>query len=406
MEFADIISALRRKKVGALLIGLQIALTLAIVCNSLSIIQQRLQRMHRPTGMDEDNIFTFTNQWIGDPQDLSARIQGDLAVLRSLPGVVDVIATESYPLCGRGAGAGIVVNPEEKQPIVRTAASYLVDQHGLVAFGARLVAGRGFTSEEIRNFRPTDTYVAPPVMIVTGALANSLVPSGNALGKYVYFPLIKTPIRIVGIVDRLQTPWASSGWGEQEYSALLPFQLLHNTLSYLIRTQSGQRDVVMRVAPSKLLELSRERIIDNVLPFSDTRTSAYRSDRALNLILTAVSVLMLTVTAFGVVGLTTYWVAQRRREIGVRRALGARRIDILRYFHTENLVIAGLGGTLGIAVGLAGNLWLAMSMQMMRMGIGFISLGAAIVFVLSQVAVIWPASRAAAIPPAVAARGG
>src|SRR5208283_141336 len=98
MEIAPIIAALRHNKVGALLIGLQIAVTLAIICNSLSIIQQRLERTHRPSGIDEANIFTFRNRWVGRPQDLPARIHGDLTALRSMPGVVGVEATVSYPL--------------------------------------------------------------------------------------------------------------------------------------------------------------------------------------------------------------------------------------------------------------------------------------------------------------------
>jgi putative ABC transport system permease protein len=99
-----------------------------------------------------------------------------------------------------------------------------------------------------------------------------------------------------------------------------------------------------------------------------------------------------------------YWVAQRRRQIGMRRALGARRVDILRYFQVENLLIAGTGAALGIAIGLAGNTWLATTLILTRMSPVFIMLGAVIVLALSQAAVLWPALRAAAIPPAAAIR--
>jgi putative ABC transport system permease protein len=114
--------------------------------------------------------------------------------------------------------------------------------------------------------------------------------------------------------------------------------------------------------------------------------------------------LLLVVTACGIVGLTMYWVAQRRRQIGMRRALGARRIDILRYFHTENLLIAGGGVLLGIAAGLVGNIWLASTLALTRMSAGYIGAGAIIVLGLCQAAVLWPALRAASIPPASAIR--
>ena len=120
--------------------------------------------------------------------------------------------------------------------------------------------------------------------------------------------------------------------------------------------------------------------------------------------LAVVSGLMLAVTAFGVVGLTAYWVTQRRQQIGMRRALGARKADILRYFHTENLLIVGAGCILGIALGLLINTGLAASMQMTRMSLAYICLGALIVLGLCQAAVLWPALRAASIPPATATR--
>ena len=405
MEIIPILTALRRNSLGAVLIGLQIAVTLAIVCNALSIIQQRLERTHRPSGLDEQNIFTLRNQWVGQPEDLGVRIREDLSALRSLPGVIDAVATESYPLNGRGPSAGVSFTAEQRRSKASTA-YYMVDEHGLAALGVRLVAGRTFTADEIRQFRSTDTYI-PSFVIVTRALAANLFPGGDALGKNIYLLSSRAPTRIVGIVERCQTPLAATSWGEPfvENSAFLPAQLVDTKLSYIVRTRVGQRDTVMQVAPGKLLQLSRQRIIDNVTAFSETRARAYHGDRALSLILGSVCALLLTVTAFGVIGLTSYWVAQRRTQIGVRRALGARKIDILRYFHVENLLIAGSGGVLGIVVGVAGNLWLATSLQLTRMNIGFIGLDAAIIFTLSQAAVVWPAWRAARTPPAIAARG-
>jgi putative ABC transport system permease protein len=118
-----------------------------------------------------------------------------------------------------------------------------------------------------------------------------------------------------------------------------------------------------------------------------------------------VSALLLAVTGFGIVGLTTYWVSQRRRQIGMRRALGARRADILAYFHTENLLIVAVGCMLGIVLGLAMNTVMASSMQLTRMSVAYVCFGALIVLVLCQLAVLWPALRAASIPPATATRG-
>jgi putative ABC transport system permease protein len=180
---------------------------------------------------------------------------------------------------------------------------------------------------------------------------------------------------------------------------------VNNSIMYLVRTKTGQQDAVLHAAPARLLELTHERIIADVQPFSEIRHQAQRGNRASIVVLGVLSALLLTITAFGVIGLTMFWVGQRRRHIGMRRALGARRVDILRYFHTENLLIAGTGCLLGVALGLYGNTWLAARLEIHRMTLAYAFAGALIVLVLCQLAVVWPALRAASVPPAIATRG-
>src|ERR1700691_3878320 len=102
MELRPILSAMRRNKVGAILIGVQMAITLAILCNALFIIEQRVTLSKRHTGADESNVFVIANQWVGNPPDLAAKIQGDLAALRALPGVFYAVASNSFPLHNGG----------------------------------------------------------------------------------------------------------------------------------------------------------------------------------------------------------------------------------------------------------------------------------------------------------------
>ena len=71
MQIRPIISAMRRNKVGAVLISVQMAITLAILCNALFIIQQRIAWSKRPTGVDEANVVMLRNQWVGNPPDLA-----------------------------------------------------------------------------------------------------------------------------------------------------------------------------------------------------------------------------------------------------------------------------------------------------------------------------------------------
>jgi putative ABC transport system permease protein len=407
MELRPILSAMRRNKVGAILIAVQMAVTLAILCNGLFIIEQRVASSKRPTGVDEANLFVLTNLWVGNPTDLAARLQADLAALRSVPGVVDAFATNSYPLSDGGSTDGVSLHPDQRDAMALSAL-YFTDEHGLQTLGLKLIAGRNFNSGEIVDKVGYTDVTPPPAVIITRALADKLFPGGNALGQSVYVEGEKHRTTIIGIVDRMQVPWVQAGgWGSKfNYNSMLePFRYLDQYTIYVVRAKPGQLPAAMQTAQKKLIEINRARVIEKVQPLTEARREAYRNDRGLAVILGVVCASLLLVTAFGIVGLTSYWVAQRRRQIGIRRALGATRNAISRYFQTENLLIATSGAALGVAMAIALNLWMVSSFEMERLHSIYAFAGAAVVLLLGQAAVLWPALRAASIPPALATRG-
>jgi len=396
MDILPILRALVRSKTGAILIGLQIALTLAMLCNSLSIILQFGERMRQPAGIDEANIFILQTAYVDDPPDIKARLQGDLAALRALPGVIDADTSITLPLLGYGYNEGLGLKPDQKFPTA-TANVYHVTDHGLATYGLKLLAGRWFHPDEVIDLR-FYANVAPASIVVTRELARTLFPAGNALGQQVWFSPTQSS-RIIGVVDSVAGP--QRGGSESMYLPEIP---LNKSANYVVRTRPGMQAAAMRAAPDRLYRLVNDRIIRQVLPFSGIRQRTFQLDRTVSIVLAVVCALLLVVTACGIVGLTMYWVARRRRQIGMRRALGARRIDILAYFHTENLLIAGAGVALGIGLALAANLWLARSMELTRVSAVYVCGGALLVLALCQLAVLWPALRAASIPPAVATR--
>jgi putative ABC transport system permease protein len=137
----------------------------------------------------------------------------------------------------------------------------------------------------------------------------------------------------------------------------------------------------------------------------EIRARAYRSNRGLTLILGAVAFILVAVTAFGMAGLTSYWVAERRRQIGIRRALGATRQAILRLFQKENFLIALSGVLIGVVLAVALNLWLISRFEMVRLDPTYVIGSGIAMLLLGQIAVLWPAMRAAQVPPALAIRG-
>lgn len=403
MRLHPVLAAMRRNAVGASVIAAQIAVTLAILCNASFIIQQRLAWTARPSGTDEANTFAIANAWVGAASDAAARVRADLALLRSLPGVVGAYATNSYPLTGGGASEQLSLDPER----VRTApaAVYWGDEQTLRTLGLKLIAGRDFRAEDVID--AAQLNVPPSGLIISRALALKLFPRGDALGRRIYLEGESYTTPIIGVVAKLQVPWTRfGGWGStwSDSSIVVPVRDAEPFAYYVVRAQPGRLSQLMRTAPQRLFALNRDRLIPQVRSFSQARREVYRDDRGFAAILAVVCAVLLAVTAFGIVGLTSYWVAQRRRQIGVRRALGATRPAILRYFQTETLVISAAGGIVGLALGIAANVWMVQSFAMARLPVTYLIAGVLVVLGVGQLAVLWPALRAASVPPAVAAR--
>jgi putative ABC transport system permease protein len=408
MQIKPVLTALRRHKAGTVLIVLQIALTLAIVCNALFIIHQRLEHLSAPTGIDEANLFVISNQWAGEqkskPQ-IDAQVQADLAALRQLPAVLDAAPSNSYPLRGGGWDNFIGLKPDQLQP-TSDAAVYLGDEHLLRALGVRLVAGRNFTADEIGTLGLREE-VHPPQVIVTRALADRLYPDGSALGKPLY-SMSTEPSVIIGIVDRLQTQVVEDWQLAYAYQSMIwPMRLdWPSGLYYIVRARPGQLDAAMREAPKALFALNDQRIIDPADggSFAQIRERAYDSDRGMAILMAIISGVLLVITAAGIVGLTSFWVGQRRKQIGVRRALGARRRDILSYFLTENLLITCGGVLLGVVLALSMNLWLVLRLGVQPLSLAYLLAGVVLLLLLGQGAVLAPALKASRVPPVEATR--
>jgi putative ABC transport system permease protein len=407
MTVLPILAALKRHKAGTVLIALQIALTLAIVCNALFIIQQRVAHVVRPSGVMESELLTVQNRWVGvDDASTEALTRGDLVALRGLAGVADASYSNSYPLRGGGMSLGIKLNPEARKSMTQ-AAVYFSDDHSLNTLGAKLVAGRNFRPDEI-TWITENAFDAPAQVIITKALADKVFPHGTALGKTIYLLDTPKPSTIIGVVERLQVPW-SGAWADKfvEHSVLVPFQAVSAAGSYLIRSKPGQLAAITQSVPAMLFKLNRMRVIPperGVRTFAQVRERSYKSDRGMALLMGVICVVLLAITAAGIVGLTSFWVGQRRKQIGVRRALGATRHDILSYFLTENLLIGAGGVVVGAVLAVGLNLWMVSQFEMSRFPLTYVAGGVAALLALGQAAVLAPARRASRVSPVEATR--
>jgi putative ABC transport system permease protein len=408
MELRPILSTLSRHKITAWLLILEIALTCAIVCNAVFLIHQRLQRMDIPSGIAEHDLLQIKFAYIGDRPDAYAQAQTDLATLQQIAGVQAVALVNQLPLSGDAmSNSGIKLRPHQRQNSLEVASYY--GQNLLTTLGVRLVSGRDFQPDELVDLKTAlpalhsdDMKNLPHTVIVAEAVAARLWPGQSALGKTIYFGN-DIPMRIVGVSAPLAQPNILRTGAQ--YSIVFPIRLTATEGGiYVIRTTPRNREPVLKSALAALKRLDPDRVVLEQRTYDELRHGFFQSDRAMAGMLVGVIVALLIVTALGIAGLASFWVGQRRRTIGVRRALGATRADILHYFQTENFLLATIGIALGMLLAYSINLFLMLHYELPRLPAIYFPAGAIGLWLIGQLAVLGPALRAAAVPPVVATR--
>lgn len=405
MDIRPILSTLRRHKTASALIVLEIALSCAIICNAVFLISQRLERMQRPTGMADSELVRINVAGIGKGEDPTALVRQDIAALRAIPGVEAATALNHVPFDNSSWNSSINLAPDQARPNMNAAVYFgedLVDSLGL-----RIVEGRDFAPEEYVDWEALnapDSKLSIPAVIITREAAEKLFPGQSAVGRHIYsWNADDVPHRVVGVVERLVRPNDVGGPAEEGYSMILPTSNV--TLGrFVLRTDPARRAEVLEAAVAALERNSNRRIILREGLFTEVMKDYYAQDRSMAWLLLAVIVALLVVTALGIVGLASFWVQQRTKQIGVRRALGATRGQVLRYFQTENFLLASAGIALGMLGAFGINQLLMSHYELPRLPAWYLPLGAVVLWLLGQAAVLGPARRAAAVPPAVATR--
>ena len=407
MEIRPIFSTLMRNKMAPLLVAAQVAISLALLANALHIVKERTSMSARPSGMaDEASTFVLHLRHLKAlPFEDNIALQlRQKTLLAAIPGVLGAALTTQMPMTRSGSQSGITHSRAVKPSI---SASRYYSPDGLIStLGLIIVEGRDFKPDEITISNvETDNRDAPTV-IITRALAKYLFPNdATFVGKPIYWGqgADAESSTIVGIVDRLQSTSAEPG-ASSEYSSISPMRGSMPTSSFAIRTEVGQRDRIMAEAEEVIRKSYSQPMIIKAETVEKHRTDRYRNDNGLAWMLIAVSVLLMLVTVSGIVGMTALWVSQRRKQIGVRRALGATQFDILRYFITENILITTAGVASGVVLAVGLNQLLVAKFELAKLPISYLAIGSVIFFILGIVAAYGPARRAASISPALATR--
>lgn len=401
MEIGPIWRSMLRNKGGFILIAAQIAVTMTIMVNAVAIIQERSVDMARPSGLDEANTFALASVSFVDGVDKKRLIDEDLELIRSTPGVLSATSSNSFPLRRGGWSEGVSLEPGEGVSDSSTAL-YFSDEHTMETFALELIEGNNFTPNQV-NWVVRESSKWPPVAIVTEALAQDLFPDedGSYLGKTFYIGN-DNPVNIIGVVERLQAPWPN--WSGLERSMLVPQRRDDDFVRYIVRTEPGLRDQLMPRIEELLAKSNPDRIIESVRTMDDVRKMAYLGEAAMIKLLSFVVALLTAITGLGIVGLASFNVSRRTRQIGIRRALGATRASIMRHFMVENFLVSTVGVVMGGILAVALNVLLVEAFALQPMAWYVIPSAMVLLWLVGQVAVAGPARKASNVTPAIATR--
>ena len=402
MQIQPILAALKKHKLATFLIAMEIALACAVLCNACFLIASRLSAMHIRSGVDDASLGFLALQGF-DPKsadDLNSRV---LAGLGAIPGVQSVHVINSVPFGPQAGAAGVTLDQAGKH--FGGVPEFYVGGPGTPkALGLQLVAGQLPSQDDyqpIKNFVPSNSRV-----LITRTFAEHLWPGQDPLGKVFWTGPYQ--FRVAGVVANLAIQqYDEEGERGAQWTIFvpgLPGPQLAGT--YLIRAKPEDLDRVMTRAKAAIAKIAPGVVLDHDSSHTigELRERFFRTDRAMAGLLAGVIVALLGVTGFGIVGLASFWVAQRRKQIGIRRALGATRSDILRYFQAENFLIVTLGIAAGVVLAIGINLALMKFFEVPRLPLWYLPVGVVALWLLGQLAVLVPALRAAAVPPVVATR--
>jgi len=404
MELGPIFRAVMHQKGRFWLVALEVAITLAIVVNCVNLALDLRGKYDRPTGLAEEELITvqvepYTEE-LADEDYRDVVRERDLEALRALPGVEAATAISAIPLSGGGSATGRRARGTEDEP--STTPYFVVSSGAVETLGVELVAGRDFTAAELA-MRTEDFEGETTPAVVSRAYAEKVFGRPDPIGMVMESSEADSSEYVVGVVDRMP-----NSWPDYEEAAELSVLMSgrpgdHRRAYYMVRAEPGALDAVFPMLDEAVLGVEPRRIVE-VRTLLDQKRETFAANLALVKILSAIIALLVFVTGLGVVGLTSFSVTQRRRQIGTRRALGATQGAILRYFLVENWLVIGLGLALGVGLTYGLNYALAEAAAAPKLGWELLAGGAVVLWAAGLAAALWPALRAARVAPVVATR--
>jgi putative ABC transport system permease protein len=409
MEFGPIFRALLHNKARFWLIAVEVALTLAIVANCVNWMLDLRNEYMADTGMDIENVLiVYTQPWAPEFKDedfVDVTREDDIARLKAFPGVISAAGIHQVPLSGGGSATGR--KPLDAEMDTMTAPYFVVTEDILDALGVELAAGRTFNQgdydERTENRKIKDETIPQHYnVILSQGMADAMYPDGDALGKQIQSGGGERINTIVGITKEMHNSWPGSSVYNRVM--LIPGRPGDaERMRYAVRVEPDAVETVYTEIEELMLGLNPGRIV-TVRTLREIKDESHEVNNAVVKMLSGVIGLLILVTSLGIVGLTSSSVAQRIRQIGTRRALGATKGDIVRYFLVENWVITGFGLVFGVGMTYGLNYLLVQVADTPKMDFGLMVAGVVLLWITGVLAALAPALKATSVSPEVATR--
>lgn len=398
MPIGPIIRAMKHNRTRFALIILEIAITLAIVTNAVNMILSEREKMKKISGFDDANLLYV----IGTPFAPEFKeqtyvenvVNADLRAIAAVPGVKAVAVTGFLPWQGGGSSGSFKTEGynEKFQAQFYAARGNLIE-----AIGGKISQGRAFRE----NDTPTDPNTSTTVTIISSGLAKKLWGDANPIGRVITSGDGDRPRTVIGVIDQFYNPYA---WNIGDYVLFTPGRSYDGSGSgYLVRTEPGAAKAVAAQLEPALVKVNAGRVF-RLLDIPTVKDNFFSGGRLVIRAMTTIIIVLVFITALGILGITSLAVSERTKQIGTRRALGATKSDILKHFLTENWIVTTIGLVLGVIATYALNFFLVSQFTDTKMPWYLVGIGMALLWLNGLIATVPPALRAASVSPAIATR--
>lgn len=394
-------SSLKQYTRKALVIS-EVALSLVLLIGAGLMIRSFWKLQNVDPGFDTRNALTMSVVLspirYSEPNQQLAFLDQALEQIRAVPGVVSVGATTTIPLGGGGSTQPFSIEGRPagaiaEQPMAQT--RYISPDY-FRAIGIPLRQGRFFSEQ--------DRDKSVPVVIISEAMARRFWPGENPIGKRLTpsFHSEQGAREIVGIVGDVKARGLDSDSSAMMYMAYK--QAARPFMSFVVRTASSPEGLIQPVSKA-IYSIDKDQALTDVQTMDQVLLASLSGRRFnMTLLLTFAGVALL-LAAVGVYGVMNYTVTLRRRELGIRMALGAAKMDVLRLVLGQGLTLT----LIGVGAGLISAYALTRLMASLLYGVtatDYLTFGivSAMLIIVGLVASYVPARRATKVNPTIALR--